>query len=280
MLRQTQGAMLCPSCRKLISVSVERCPFCGAARPGLWGYGPGIHRFFGRIDPVSVITTACIGLYVVALAMEPRAVFRAGGSVFGLLSPDPNALRFLGSTASFDLLTGRWWTVLTAIYLHGGVLHILFNLMWARSLGTELQRAFGPWRFFIIWSLSGALGFLLSDLVPGPPSVGASGSLFGLMAGMIVYGRAVGASMVTRQIWTYAIVLGLMGFIFPGVDNFAHVGGFAGGWITATVLRPSIGRPEGRGARLLGVLLMALTLAGFVANVGTGLAFLAGRALR
>jgi hypothetical protein len=71
-----------------------------------------------------------------------------------------------------------------------------------------------------------------------------------------------------------------MGFIFPGVDNFAHVGGFAGGWITATVLRPSIGRPEGRGARLLGVLLMALTLAGFVANVGTGLAFLAGRALR
>jgi rhomboid protease GluP len=266
--------MLCPSCAKLISVSAERCPHCGAARPGLWGFGPALSRLFGgRLDPVSLILPACIVLYLLSLLLDPRAILQFGGGLFGLLSPSGIAVRILGSTHPVDLLERRWWTLLTAIYLHGGILHIFFNMMWTRSLAPEVARAFGPARFFVIWTAAGAFGFLVSDLLPilgiggAHASIGASGSIFGLMAALIVYGRRIGASLMTRQIWMWALMLGFLGFVMPGVDNAAHVGGFAGGWVAASLYRDSIGRPDGRGPTLLALLLLALTVLGFVLNV-------------
>lgn len=274
-MRQTTGSMLCPSCRKLISVSAPRCPFCGAARPGLWGFGPSLSRFLGTADPASVLLPVCVGLYLLSLAVDIGAVFRFSGGPFGLLSPSSRALRMLGSTAPIDLLVGRPWTLLTAVYLHGGLLHIAFNMLWTRQLAPEVQRAFGAARFFVIWSVAGAAGFLLSDGLPilgiggSHASIGASGSIFGMMGALIVYGNAVGASLMTRQIRTWAIVILLMGFLMPGVDNLAHIGGFAGGWVAATLYRPHLGRPEGRGSLLLAGGFAALTLFGFVASVVT-----------
>jgi rhomboid protease GluP len=270
--------MLCPNCGKLISISSPSCPFCGAAKPGLWGFGPALSRVFaGGLDPVRVIPMVCLGLYVLALAIDLRAVFDFSGGIFGILSPSSRALRILGLTAPVDLVLGGYWTLLTAIYLHGGVLHILFNLMWIRSLAPEVQRAFGPARFFILWSLAGAFGFLLSDLTTSPGSIGASGSIFGLMAALIVYGRATGASLLTRQIWQWAIIIGIMGFLLPGVDNMAHLGGFAAGWLVATFFRGSIGKPDGRATTLLALAFIVLTALGFVLNVGQALAFFMSR---
>lgn len=265
--------MLCPSCRKLISVSAPRCPFCGAPRPGLWGFGPSLSRMLGAADPASLLLPVCIGLYVLSLAVDIGAIFRLSGGVFGLLSPSSRALRMLGSTAPIDLLVGRPWTLLTAIYLHGGLLHIAFNMLWIRQLAPEVQQAFGPARFFVIWTVAGALGFLLSDGLPilgvggAHASIGASGSVFGMMGALIVYGNAVGASLMTRQIRTWAIVILAMGFLMPGVDNLAHIGGFAGGWLAATVYRPHLGRKEGRASGLLAAGLAALTVLGFVASI-------------
>jgi len=265
-----RGSMLCPSCGKLVSVSAEKCPYCGASRPGLWGFGPVLSRLFGgRLDPVALIPPVCIALYVIAILLEPSAIFRGGG-LFRLFSPGSLALGVLGATHPLDLLHGRWWTLLTAIYLHGGILHILFNMMWTRSLGPEVERVFGPARFFIIWTLAGAAGFLASNGLPilgiggAHGSLGASGSIFGLMAALIVYGRAVGHSMLTRQVWQWALILGALGFLLPGVDNIAHLGGFAGGWMAASAFRTRIGRPDGRGTTLFALLLLALTLFAFL----------------
>jgi len=118
-MRQTEGSMLCPSCRKLISVSAPVCPHCGAPRPGLFGYGPALSRFLGELDPVRVIPIVCIVLYVIALAMQPGAIFQGGASIFRMLSPGGKALFVLGSTQPLDLRFGRYWTMLSAIYLHG-----------------------------------------------------------------------------------------------------------------------------------------------------------------
>lgn len=285
MERQSNGSMLCPSCRKLVSVSADRCPHCGAARPGLWGFGPTLSRLLGQLlEPVAIVTSVCIGLYVVALVADLNSITGGfGRGMFGILAPTGRALRILGSTAPVDLLAGRPWTVLTAIYLHGGILHVLFNVMWIRNLGPEVQRAFGPARFFVIWSFAGALGFLASDFFPlvgiggHSMSVGASGSIFGLLGALIVYGKAVGASMMTRQLWTWAIILGLMGFLLPGVDNFAHGGGFAGGWLAATLFRRGIGRPAGRGVAGLALTLALFTVVGFVLSVSSALAFFLSR---
>ena len=274
-MRKTQGAMLCPSCRKLISVTVERCPFCGAKRPGLWGYGPALSQLGARLDPVSLIPPVCIVLYVASLLLDIGAIFHLDGGAFGLLSPSGRALRTLGSTAPLDLLIGRWWTMVTAIYLHGGLLHILFNVMWIRSLAPEVASAFGGARFFVIWTAAGVAGFLLSDGLPilgvggGHASIGASGAIFGLMAALIVYGRRIGASLMTRQIWTWAIVIGLMGFLLPGVDNLAHIGGFGGGYLAATLFRSGLGRAEGTGTRALAIACFVITAAGFVLSIVT-----------
>lgn len=267
-MRRTQGAMLCPRCSKLISVSARECPFCGAHRPGLWGFGPAIAKLFGgRLDPVFLIPVICITMYLLALALDLRAALDFRNTFLGLLSPSSRALQALGATSPLDLERGRWWTVLTAIYLHGGLLHILFNLLWVRDLAPVVQNEYGPARFFVIWTIAGAAGFFLSDLSGGHWSVGASGSIFGLLAALIVYGRAVGAHTMTRQVWQWAIVLGIMGFLLPGVDNLAHIGGFAGGWITAYSLRRGIGRRDGRWITLFALLLLLLTGFGFAMNL-------------
>jgi len=276
--------MLCPSCRKLISVSAERCPFCGAARPGLWGLGPRLGGILqGRTDPVALIPAICIALYVLALLLDPRALFGFSRPLFGLLAPSGRVLARLGSTQPFDLVVGHYSTLLSAIYLHGSLLHILFNMLWVRSLAPEVRSAFGPARFFVIWTIAGVSGFLLSNLLPlfgfgaNHVSVGASGSIFGLLAALIVYGRTVGASLMARRIWQWAILLGIMGFLMPGVDNLAHGGGFAGGYLAASLYRASLGRPEGRGTTFFALGLLAFTGVVLVRNaLGAALGILAG----
>ncbi|MDP6801702.1 MAG: rhomboid family intramembrane serine protease [Gemmatimonadota bacterium] len=260
-MRRNQGSMLCPRCGKLVSVSADRCPYCSATRPGLWGFGPVLQRVFGGfLNPVTAIPQVCIAWFVIALLLDPRSALSSSFGLLHILSPAPRALGLLGATSPASLHHGQWWTLLTAIYLHGGLLHILFNVMWIRNLAPEVGRAFGPARFFIIWTVAGALGFLLSNLSPGSPgSLGASGSIFGLMAALIVYGRAIGATLLTRQLWKWALILGVMGLLFPGIDNLAHLGGFAGGWVSATLFRSRLGRPEGRGTQFTALAMVAVT---------------------
>ena len=73
---------------------------------------------------------------------------------------------------------GWWWTLLTAIYLHGGLLHIFFNMYWIRILGPSATEVFGPARTFVLFNVAGVAGFLLSNLMSGGPTVGASGGNF------------------------------------------------------------------------------------------------------
>ena len=99
------------------------------------------------------------------------------------------------------------------------------------------------------------------------------GSIFGLLAALIVYGRTVGASLMTRQLWQWAIVLGVLGFLLPGVDNLAHLGGFAAGWVAATAFRGGLGRREGRSVTFLALGLLLATVLGFLINLGQFLGF-------
>ncbi|HYM82117.1 MAG TPA: rhomboid family intramembrane serine protease [Candidatus Limnocylindria bacterium] len=262
-MRQTAGSMICPSCGKLIGVGEEKCPFCGAWRPGLYGYTPVMQRLFGRqLDLIALIVMSCVGLYVAALVLQPSAILRPLG-LFSILSPGNRALYQLGMTGGVAWSQGWWWTLFTAIYLHGGLLHIFFNVMWIRSLGPAVTDAFGPARAFIIFNLSGAAGFLVSNLASGTPTVGASGSIFGLLAALITYARRRKISMMSGQLWQWAIILFVMGFVMPSVNNWAHAGGFAGGWLAAHAMGFGEKR-ESRSMMVLALALLALTAAGVV----------------
>jgi len=263
-MRQTQGSMICPQCGKLIGVGEEKCPFCGAWQPSLYGYAPALQRLFGRhLDLITVIVTACVVLYVAALVLQPSAIFQWQG-LFGILSPGTRALYQLGMTGGVAWQQHWWWTLLTAIYLHGGLLHIFFNVMWIRNLGPSVDELYGPARGFVIFSVAGAVGFLLSNLMSGAPSIGASGSIFGLLAALIVFGRRQGSSVFTAQLWQWAIVMFAMGFFMSGVNNWAHAGGFAGGWVTAQAMRASHEKRESPGVQILALALLAATAVGFV----------------
>jgi rhomboid protease GluP len=251
--------MICPGCGKLIGVDEERCPFCGAWRPGFYGMTPRLQRLFGRkLDLNAVIVGACIALYALALALQPSAIFQMHG-IFNLLSPGSRALWQLGMTGGIAWQEGWWWTIFSAIYLHGGLLHIFFNLMWIRQLGPNVTEVYGPGRAFIIFTVAGATGFLASNLLGGAPTIGASGSIFGLLAALIVYGRRRRISMLSAQLWQWAIIMFAMGFFMSGVNNWAHLGGFAGGWLTATAMRFDDEKRETPRVQVLALALLALT---------------------
>jgi len=247
--RQRTGSVVCPSCGKLVGVNDEKCLSCGRRNPGMWGFAASFRRLGQDFGFSAAMTGGCLVLYVVSLLLDPSHVF--GGSIMTVLSPTPRSLFVLGSSGAIPVFgLGRWWTVLSASWLHGGPLHILFNILWIRQLAPQTAQAYGPARMVIIYTLAGASGFLASSLAGSYLAflprflggagftVGASASIFGLLGATLHYGRRRGSSALGREALSYAVVLGLFGFVMPGIDNWAHMGGFAGGYATARWLDP------------------------------------------
>jgi rhomboid protease GluP len=129
------------------------------------------------------------------------------------------------------------------------LLHIVFNMMWVRDLGPVVADVYGAGRMVIIYTVAGACGFLLSSLaaVYLPPlpflrgaqvTLGASAAIFGLLGALVYYGRRTGSHLVRSEAIRYAVILGFFGLIMPGIDNFAHAGGFLGGYAMSALFNP------------------------------------------
>ena len=273
--RQRTGSVVCASCGSLVGVNDEQCYTCGRRNPSLWGFAPFLRSLGNDLGFVTFVLGTCIVLYAVTLVLS-RGAFEVRG-LMSLFAPDTaSLLRFGASGAIPVFVVGHWWTVLSASWLHGSVLHILFNMMWVRQLGPATAETYGPGRMVIIYTAAGAAGFLLSSAagfwVPLPilgganVTIGASASIFGLLGAMVYYGRR-GSSAVAREAARYAVILFIFGLIMPGIDNYAHAGGFAGGYLTGWWLNPF--RPE-RIDHIIGALLcLAASVLAVVASVFT-----------
>jgi rhomboid protease GluP len=215
----------------------------------------------GRLDLFDLIAGACATLYALALLLDPSAIFQMNG-LMSILSPGGRALYQLGMTGGVAWSEGWWWTVFTAMYLHGSLLHIVFNVMWIRNLGPGVTQVYGPGRAFLLFNIAGVGSFLASNVMSGVPTIGASGSIFGLLAALIVYGRRRGSSMMTQQLWQWAIILGVFGFIMPGINNWAHGGGFAAGWIAAQLMPLDDDRQDSSWVLLASLGFIVITVAG------------------
>jgi rhomboid protease GluP len=172
-------------------------------------------------------------------------------------------------TGGFAMQQGRWWTVLTAVFLHGSLLHLLFNMVITRQYLPHVVELYGSARAWVIFVVAGIVGFAVSNLARGVPTIGASGAIFGLLAALIVYGRRTRQHAVTQQLWMSAGMMFLFGFLMPAVNNWAHAGGFAGGWVAAEAMQFSHVRREGVGIMLLALLLLAVTAVGFCLSFWT-----------
>jgi rhomboid protease GluP len=272
--RKTTGAILCPSCGRLTNADAPSCMVCGRRNPGMWGFAGPLRGLFRHRSFVDAVTVACIVLYVASLIFDPMGALQRRG-LLDAFSPSGSALAALGATGPQQWHRGEWWTLLTAIYLHGGILHILFNVLWIRQLGPAVEEIYGPARLVVIFTVSGALGFLASDLLSPWPSVGASGSIFGLLGAMVAFGQKRGGTfgaMVLRQYGQWAVLLFIMGFLMAGVNNVAHAGGFVGGLAAGFVLALAERRAETGLDHLMAAACIGLTLLGFALALYTAFA--------
>ncbi len=279
--RQRTGSVVCPSCGRLVGVNDDKCFHCGRPRPGLWGFAPLLRRLGNDLGFVELMIGACGLLFLATLAADTAGMVVAGGGFFSFLIPSGESLIVFGASGAYPVFGyGRWWTLLSAGWLHGSLLHILFNVLWIRQLAPAVAEAFGPARMVIVYILGGVVGFafstfgpvyvpLLPFLLGGPgTTVGASAPIFGLLGALIWYGRRV-SSAIGAQAWSWAALLFAFGFLWPNVDNWAHLGGFLGGLGVAAVLDPR--KPE-RTDHVIAALLLLLASAGAIAwSLWTGL---------
>jgi membrane associated rhomboid family serine protease len=124
----------------------------------------------------------------------------------------------------------------------------------------------------VIFTASGAAGFVVSNSIGVPFTIGASGAIFGLLGAIVAFGRKRGGvfgQMVLRQYGQWALVLFVFGFFMPGVNNWAHAGGFAGGFASGLVLSLAEHRTETALDKLLAAAAVALTVAGFLLALWT-----------
>ena len=284
--RKTSGSVVCPSCGSLVGVRDEKCFTCGRANPGLWGFAPALRKLGADLGFVPMVMGASAVLYVLTLIVSGSELTIVGGGFFSILAPSTRALFLFGASGAFPVFVlGSWWTLLSATWLHGSFLHILFNMMWVRDLGPTTADVIGPARTVIIYTVSGAVGFLLSSIagqylgwVPIPLlhgarlTIGASASIFGLLGALVHYGRSSGSSLIHGEAKRYAIILFVFGLVMPGVDNYAHAGGFLGGYATSAFFNP-LTRERGDHI-LMAVACLVLTFVAILLSVFRGLSLL------
>ena len=277
--RPRTGSTLCPSCGMLVGVNDAQCLGCGRARPGLFGL-TALLRLSGLDDLfVPIVMWGCGALYLASLAMDPGSI---GGGGLSMMSPGNESLFVLGASGALPVFGyGRWWTVLSASWLHGSVLHIVFNMLSVRNLGPAVSEFYGGARTVIIYFVAGAAGFLASSfagayltflpdrLQGGSFTVGASAGVFGLLGAVLHYGRRGGSAQI-RDLATRWILINLvLGFSIARIDNWAHLGGLAGGYLMSFWLDPF--RPERGTHSLVAVGCLLVSVAAIVLSVVTGL---------
>jgi rhomboid protease GluP len=210
----------------------------------MWGFAPALTRLGRDMGFVPLVTTSCIVLYAASWLVDPKL-----GDGFSILAPTNLGIVIFGASGALPVVEfGRWWTLLTASWLHGNLIHIAVNMMSVRNVAPIVAEFYGASRMIIIYVVSGVIGFTASTLagvyllgVPiiggGRLSVGASASIAGLIGAIFFYGRRTGSSAVTQQAKVWMMMFLMIGFL-PNIDNWGHLGGLAGGYLCAKFLDP------------------------------------------
>jgi len=143
-------------------------------------------------------------------------------------------------------------------------------VLWIRQLGPAVEQLFGPARLMVIFTVAGAAGFLVSNWVGYPVTIGASGAVFGLLGAIVAFGKKRGGTfgaMVLRQYGYMALLIFMLSFFMPAVNNAAHAGGFVGGLLAGLLMSLAEHRRETAVDWLLAAACIAVTLAGFALSL-------------
>jgi rhomboid protease GluP len=227
---------MCPNCRAFITTNDKVCPYCDmAVGPKAIDRQMAADAMAGIIQGDRFITTLIllinVGLYVGTL------LYSSNGRSIGM-DPSGRALFDFGGKEGYAILRDlQWWRLITAGFLHGGLLHIGMNSWVLWSLGPQIDEVFGAYRYLVIYFVATILGFAGSLFwTPAVLSIGASAGISGLVGAMVGLGTKEKHSIIGQargQYVQWMVMILVQGFIIPGIDNAAHIGGFIGGFIVA-----------------------------------------------
>jgi membrane associated rhomboid family serine protease len=274
---------LCPACGTLVGANATRCHQCGASLTfSMAAASKSLESWLPATSPAtySILGFSCI-LYVVCLLATMRESGLqpppGGGmfAIFGIGGINGDVLQRLG--ASLPMIPynlAQPWRFVMAVFLHGSLMHIIFNMWVLMDIGPQLEELFGSARFFFIYVITGIGGYVLSSL-RGHFSVGGSGALLGLIGVMLAITtgrRSASMQMLRSQIIRWLIYIAVWGLLFPGIDNFAHFGGLVTGFVLGKIMmdRPPVSPEERKRAQALGWA-TALVVVASIAMVVRGL---------
>lgn len=233
---------MCPSCGKLVGLD-RVCPYCGkdtgsvAVRVGKLsklGQSGGIPVTVGF-----VVANLLAYLLIVAVGGQQQA-----DSGMELFTPDTATLLRLGMQRTDLVADGQWWRIVMPIFLHLGLLHVMFNTLTLWWTGRQLEQDIGSFAYFFMYISAGIVGFLASQVM-GIGGAGASGAVAGIIGCTIVKRRISDGNFrnpVTQQAIQLLVLNALFGLIVAKVNNVAHLGGF----LTGAALGAAFGFWEGR----------------------------------
>jgi membrane associated rhomboid family serine protease len=224
----------CPACGRLSDGGERRCPSCGeslAGRPSL------VLRRIGLALPEFVSVSSVLAAALLAVYARTAAA-QAGAGWFELRID--TLVRFGGQWPPL-VDAGEWWRLGTAVFLHAGVLHLVFNLLALSQVGPAVETVFGRSRMLFFFMLTGLLASLASYAVGrNAVSIGASGAIMGLIGVAAGWGHRSGTAQgrdVRNRMLQWAAYTMLFGFMIRA-DNAAHLGGFVAGGVLGLVARP------------------------------------------
>jgi rhomboid protease GluP len=210
---------MCPNCRAFVTTSDKVCPYCQAplGPRAVERRNPG--EILGGLIPHARFTTMMILLINTALFIAQY------------FDPEINQA---GASEPAVLMQGQWWRLITAGFLHQGVFHILMNSWVLFDLGAEVELIYGTSRLIVFYFVGTVAGFFASSHIGGGHfSVGSSAGIFGLIGAMLAFGFTDRSSlgMQVKSLYMRWVIYGLVLSFLPGVDFWAHVGGFSGGFV-------------------------------------------------
>src|SRR5206468_9032661 len=226
---------LCPACGTLVGISATRCHECGAnLRFSLAALSKRLSGLFGEFD--APVTTALLiaNLLMFGVSWIATTGQGEGGGLRILWGMGGEASYRLGASFPYSIyIRHEWYRLITAMFLHGGLIHIGFNMMSLMQLGPALEELYGSARYFFLYVVTGAFGFLISAAF-GNYSLGASGALLGLVGAMLAVTTKRGGSFMRElrsRLISSVVILFMLGFAGMGLDNTAHFAGLASGFV-------------------------------------------------
>jgi len=264
---------LCPACGSLVGINASRCHICGAnLHFSLAALTKGLSALFGHRDAPVTSVLLIANLFMFGVTFLTLAVQGEAGGLRILWGMGGEASYRLGASFPYSIFfRHEWFRLITAMFLHGGLIHIGFNMMSLMQLGPALEELYGSSRYLFLYVFTGAFGFLASAAI-GHYSLGASGALLGLVGALLaVTTKRGGAFMrdLRARLISSVVILFMLGLSGMGLDNTAHFAGLASGFVIGKIYadRQPMNVAENRRAHILGWIAGLAVLASFVLMV-------------